>query len=101
MREYEKVILLRAVDSKWIDHIDAMEQLRQGIHLRAYGQRDPLMDYKFEGADMFDEMIHLMREEVVTYVFKSYIGYSAPTSPLFGMEQVNIGPDEAGRATRN
>lgn len=101
MREFEKVILLRAVDSKWIDHIDAMEQLRQGIHLRAYGQRDPLMDYKFEGADMFDEMIHQMREEVTTYVFKSYVGHSAPMSPLFGLEQIAIGPDEEGRAKRS
>ena len=46
MREFEKVIVLRAVDSKWMDHIDAMDQLRQGIHLRAYGQIDPLREYQ-------------------------------------------------------
>ncbi|ARU61113.1 preprotein translocase subunit SecA [Tumebacillus avium] len=103
MREYEKVILLRAVDTKWIDHIDAMDQLRQGIHLRAYGQRDPLMDYKFEGFDMFEQMIHHIREEVVTYVFKSYVGgaVAAPADPKMGLQMVQIGPGEDGQAQRN
>ena len=55
MREFEKVILLRSVDTKWIDHIDAMDQLRQGIHLRAYGQTDPLREYQKEGFAMFEE----------------------------------------------
>ncbi|TCS67856.1 preprotein translocase subunit SecA [Effusibacillus lacus] len=73
MREFEKIVLLRTVDSKWMDHIDAMDQLRQGIHLRAYGQRDPLVEYKFEGYQMFDAMIHSIREEVVLYVFKANI----------------------------
>ena len=57
MREFEKVILLRAIDTKWIDHIDAMDQLRQGIHLRAYGQIDPLREYQHEGFAMFEEMV--------------------------------------------
>jgi len=100
MREFEKVILLRAVDSKWIDHIDAMDQLRQGIHLRAYGQRDPLMDYKFEGFEMFEEMIHAIREEVVTYVLKSYVGVQAPPAPTAGLQTVTIGPGESGRPER-
>lgn len=73
MREFEKIVLLRTVDSKWMDHIDAMDQLRQGIHLRAYGQRDPLVEYKFEGYEMFEEMIHSIREEVVLYIFKANI----------------------------
>jgi preprotein translocase subunit SecA len=104
MREYEKVILLRAVDSKWIDHIDAMEQLRQGIHLRAYGQRDPLMDYKFEGFEMFEQMIHNIREEVVTYVLKSHVSGAfqpAPSDPTMGLHMVEIGPGEDGQARRN
>ena len=100
MREFEKVVLLRAVDSKWIDHIDAMDQLRQGIHLRAYGQRDPLMDYKFEGFEMFEGMIHSIREEVVTYVFKSYIGVQAPADPTMGLEMINIGTSEGGKPER-
>ncbi|MBJ8193507.1 preprotein translocase subunit SecA, partial [Bacillus cereus] len=57
VREFEKVIVLRAVDSKWMDHIDAMDQLRQGIHLRAYGGTDPLREYQFEGFEMFHAMI--------------------------------------------
>lgn len=74
MREFEKMVLIRTVDSKWMDHIDAMDQLRQGIHLRAYGQRDPLVEYKFEGYEMFDAMIHAITEEVVLYVFKAQVG---------------------------
>lgn len=62
MREAERIILLRTVDEKWMDHIDAMDQLRQGIGLRAYGQRDPVMEYKFEGFEMFEDMIISIQE---------------------------------------
>jgi preprotein translocase subunit SecA len=74
----ERMILLRAVDSKWMDHIDAMDHLRQGIHLRAYGQKDPLVEYRMEGYDMFEEMIHSIREEVATYIFKAHVGIEQP-----------------------
>jgi len=73
VREFEKVIALRAVDSKWMDHIDAMDQLRQGIHLRAYGGTDPLREYQFEGYEMFNEMIASIQEEVATYIMKAQI----------------------------
>jgi preprotein translocase subunit SecA len=73
IREFEKVIVLRAVDSKWMDHIDAMDQLRQGIHLRAYGGSDPLREYQFEGFAMFDEMNHTIQEEVAKYVMKAQV----------------------------
>ncbi|WP_050616453.1 preprotein translocase subunit SecA [Bacillus testis] len=73
MREFEKVILLRAVDSKWMDHIDAMEQLRQGIHLRAYGQIDPLKEYQQEGFAMFGDMIAAIEDEVAMYIMKAEI----------------------------
>lgn len=73
MREFEKVIVLRAVDSKWMDHIDAMDQLRQGIHLRAYGGTDPLREYQFEGFEMFQEMIQSIQEEVATYIMKAHV----------------------------
>src|SRR5690606_20513115 len=66
MREFEKVVTLRAVDSKWMDHIDAMDQLRQGIHLRAYGGTDPLREYQFEGFEMFEAMVESIKEEVAT-----------------------------------
>src|SRR5699024_4783388 len=73
MREFEKVILLRTVDSKWMDHIDQMDQLRQGIHLRAYGQNDPLREYQMEGFNMFEAMIENVEEEVAKYVMKAQI----------------------------
>lgn len=73
VREFEKVIVLRAVDSKWMDHIDAMDQLRQGIHLRAYGGTDPLREYQFEGFEMFNAMIATIQEEVATYIMKAQI----------------------------
>ncbi|WP_179030811.1 preprotein translocase subunit SecA [Paenibacillus kribbensis] len=73
VREFEKVIVLRAVDSKWMDHIDAMDQLRQGIHLRAYGGTDPLREYQFEGFEMFHAMIGSIQEEVSTYIMKAQI----------------------------
>ncbi|OEH87031.1 preprotein translocase subunit SecA [Desulfuribacillus stibiiarsenatis] len=73
LRELEKVIVLRAVDSKWMDHIDAMDMLRQGIHLRAYGGKDPVMEYSFEGYEMFEAMIHTIKEEVSTYIMKAHV----------------------------
>ena len=69
MREVERVILLRVVDSKWMDHIDSMEQLRRGITLRAYAQKDPVIEYKFEAMDMFEEMIDAIKEETVRHLF--------------------------------
>ncbi|MCQ4088791.1 preprotein translocase subunit SecA [Saccharibacillus sp. JS10] len=73
VREFEKVIALRAVDRKWMDHIDAMDQLRQGIHLRAYGGTDPLREYQFEGYEMFNQMIASIQEEVATYIMKARV----------------------------
>ncbi|WP_430790978.1 preprotein translocase subunit SecA [Virgibacillus flavescens] len=73
MREFEKVILLRTVDSKWMSHIDQMDQLRQGIHLRAYGQNDPLQEYQAEGFAMFEQMVITIEEEVAKYVMKAQI----------------------------
>jgi len=69
MRELERVMLLRVVDTKWMDHIDAMDQLRQGIGLRAYGQEDPVRAYQVEGFDMFDAMIKSIQEDTIRYLF--------------------------------
>jgi len=69
MRELERVVLLRVVDEYWMDHIDAMQELRQGIGLRAYGQSDPIVEYKREGYDMFEEMIAAIQEETVRRMF--------------------------------
>ncbi len=65
MRELERVALLRNVDLKWMDHIDAMSDLKQGIHLRSYAQHDPVVEYRIEGFDMFDQMIEAIREDTV------------------------------------
>ena len=73
MREIERVALLRVVDSKWIDHIDAMEQLKNGISLRAYGQHDPVVEYKFEGFDMFEEMIAAIREDTLKLIYHARV----------------------------
>ena len=65
IRELERVILLKVIDRKWMDHIDDMEQLRQGAGLQAYGQRDPLVEYKMNGYEMFDEMTENIKEDTV------------------------------------
>ena len=65
MREIERVALLKNVDLKWMDHIDAMSDLKQGIHLRSYAQHDPVVEYRIEGFDMFDQMIEAIREDTV------------------------------------
>ncbi|KUP05694.1 preprotein translocase subunit SecA [Bacillus coahuilensis m2-6] len=73
IREFEKVVLLRAVDTKWIDHIDAMDHLRQGIHLRAYGQNDPLREYQNEGFAMFEDMVEAIENEAARLGMKATI----------------------------
>ena len=65
IREMERVYLLKAVDTHWMDHIDAMDQLKSGIRLRSYGQHDPVVEYRLEGFDMFDEMIENIREDTM------------------------------------
>ena len=69
MRELERVVMLRVVDEYWMDNIDAMDDLKQGIHLRAYGQHDPVVEYKNEGYEMFQAMIQGIREETVRRMF--------------------------------
>lgn len=73
MRELERVVLLKNVDTKWMDHIDAMTELRNGIGLRAYGQHDPVVEYKREGFDMFDAMIDAIREDTVRMIFLAQV----------------------------
>ena len=65
MRELERVVLLKTVDRYWMDHIDNMSELKQGIYLRGYGQKDPVTEYKIEGFDMFDAMVEQIREDTV------------------------------------
>ena len=68
-RELERVVLLKVIDRKWMDHIDDMDQLRQGIGLQAYGQRDPLVEYPMAGFDMFDEMIAGIQEDTIRLLY--------------------------------
>ncbi|MCF0229788.1 MAG: SEC-C domain-containing protein, partial [Parasporobacterium sp.] len=70
LREVERVVLLRVIDRHWMNHIDDMEQLRQGIGLAAYGQKDPLVEYKMQGFDMFDDMIAAIQEDTVRTMFR-------------------------------
>ena len=82
LRELERVILLRVVDEYWMDHIDAMHELRQGIALRAYGQNDPVIEYKREGYDMFEAMIAAIREETVRRLFTVQLRRENPDAAL-------------------
>ena len=73
MRELERVVLLRVVDEKWMDHIDAVDQLRYGIGLRGYAQRDPVIEYKFEAFEMFDEMIRSIKSDALRIVLNAAV----------------------------
>ena len=69
LREVERRLLLKTVDEKWMDHIDAMDELKDGIGLRAYGQKDPVVEYRIEGFDMFDSMIESIKEQLIGLLF--------------------------------
>ena len=69
IREVERVILLKVIDNKWMTHIDDMEQLRQGIHLQSYGQKDPVVEYKMAGYDMFDNLTESIKEETIRVLY--------------------------------
>jgi len=73
LREFEKIVILRAVDSKWMEHIDTMDQMRQGIHLRSYGQTNPLQEYQMEAFQMFNALIASIEEEVTLQVLKTEV----------------------------
>ena len=77
-REIERIVLLQVVDRKWMDHIDAMDQLRQGIGLRAYGQEDPVRAYQIEGFDMFEEMNHSIQEDSLRFIMRANISSDSP-----------------------
>ncbi|OZS79082.1 preprotein translocase subunit SecA [Tetzosporium hominis] len=98
MREFEKVILLRSIDTKWIDHIDAMDQLRQGIHLRAYGQNDPLREYQNEGFAMFEAMVASISEDVAKYAMKAEIQQNLEREEVAKGQAVN--PKEDGKPVK-
>lgn len=98
MREFEKVVLLRAIDTKWMDHIDAMDQLRGGIHLRAYGQTDPLREYQSEGFAMFEEMVSSIEADAAKYVMKAEIRNNLEREEVVKGQAVN--PKEDGEQVK-
>jgi protein translocase subunit secA len=83
MREIERAVMLQVVDNKWMDHLDAMDMLREGIGLRAYGQKDPLVEYKHEGFDMFNNMIDSIQEDIIRYMMRvtPQVRVQAPEQP--------------------
>ena len=101
MRELERVVMLKNVDEKWMDHIDAMDELKQGIGLRAYAQTDPVVAYKHEGFEMFDEMIQAIREDTVRMVFTARIRRGdEPKREQVAKETSESGASSAGGGQR-
>ena len=89
-REIERVVLLNAVDRRWMDHIDAMDHLREGIGLRAYANRNPIIEYKIEGYDMFDEMVRMIREDTVRSMFLARINVPQERKQVARAEETNL-----------
>lgn len=94
MRDIERVILLRVVDTKWMDHIDDMDHLKQGIGLRAYKQQDPVQAYQFEGSQMFDEMIYNIKVDTVRYLFRVQIQKAPEREQVVKETSTNQGEDD-------
>ena len=82
MRELENLVMLKVVDNHWMEHLDAMDMLREGVGLRAYGQKDPLVEYKFEAFDMFEAMIEAIEDDVVKYMYR----VNVVSQPLMTMD---------------
>ena len=82
MRELERVILLKNVDAKWMDHIDAMDDLKKGIYLRSYAQRDPVIEFRMESGEMFNAMVDLIREDTIKMLLTVQVRVTAqPAAP--------------------
>ena len=96
MREVERVILLQSVDAHWIDHIDAMDQLRQGIGLRAIGQQDPVIAYTDEGFNMFNEMNSHIKEDTIKYLFNITIEEPVERKQVIDVDHLSSNADEDG-----
>ena len=89
-RELERVVLLTCVDKRWMDHIDAMDQLRDGIGLRAFANRNPITEYQLEGYDMFDEMVHLIREDTVRRMYQARINVPQERKQVAEVKETNL-----------
>ena len=90
MRELEKAVMLKVVDSKWMEHLDDMDMLKEGIGLRSYGQRNPIVEYKVEAFDIFEEMQHAMMETIVLYLYHIQIQFTTDQVPEKPVEERSI-----------
>jgi preprotein translocase subunit SecA len=99
MREIEKLVMLKVIDNKWIEHLHNMDFLRDGIGLRAWGQKDPLIEYKIEGYKMFQEMMILARQEIVSMIFKVEVIKEGEEEKILKKKQVSYGePTKVSRS---
>jgi preprotein translocase subunit SecA len=100
MREIEKLVMLKEIDTTWIEHLHNMDVLREGIGLRAWGQRDPLIEYKIEGYKMFQEMMGAARSEIISMIYKVQIIKEGEEELLQRKRQVTYGePTRLGRSS--
>ena len=90
MRELEKAVMLKVVDSKWMEHLDDMDMLKEGIGLRSYGQRNPIVEYKVEAFDIFEEIQHAMMETIILYLYHIQIQFTAEQVPENSEEEKNV-----------
>ncbi len=100
IRELERVVLLKVVDTKWMDHIDSMDELKNGIGLRAYGQKDPVVQYRFEGGEMFDEMIAQIKLEVAK-IMLHVVKTNTPVQRANTANITNTGLDNSALSNMN
>ncbi|PWM25665.1 MAG: preprotein translocase subunit SecA, partial [Oscillospiraceae bacterium] len=96
-RDVERMVLLRNVDLHWMDHIDAMDELRRGIYLRGYGQRDPVVEYRVEGSEMYDGMVQSIREDTVRMLLTLRIRVEAPIQREQVAKPTEPRPNTAGK----
>jgi preprotein translocase subunit SecA len=97
MREIEKIVLLRSIDVLWIEHLEAMERLREGIGLQGYGQRDPLVEYKKEGYQLFQEFLYAVGRQVTQTIYKIEVNRTAGATPMERQQDMQTSGGEAAK----
>ena len=95
MRDLERIIMLKVVDNKWMEHLDHMDMLREGIGLRSYGQRNPLVEYKIEGHNMFQEMIDSIQEDIVSLMYRVNVVREQPPQPEDRLKNATVNHGES------
>ena len=95
MRDLERLIMLKVVDNKWMEHLDHMDMLREGIGLRSYGQRNPLVEYKIEGHNMFQEMIDNIQDDIVSLMYRVNVVREQPPQPEDRLKNATVNHGES------